>query len=120
MAMQDTDRWEQIRIRTLTDPETRDRYDRTRRAVLRGRQVLQLIDAERQRAGLTKAELARRAGMHPAAVRRLLSSDSGNPTLQTLLEVSDVLGLDFTLKPVSGVTELGVAAESRPDPSGAS
>src|SRR6266536_334654 len=92
-------RWEQIRARKLADPAAREQYERTRRAVILTRQILQLVDSERERAGLTKAELAQRAGTNPAAIRRLLTSGSSNPTLRTLLVVFDALGLEFSLKP---------------------
>ena len=92
-------RWEQIRARKLADPTAREQYERTRRAVILTRQILQLLDAERERAGLTKAELAQRAGTNPAAIRRLLTSESSNPTLRTLLVVFDALGLEFSLRP---------------------
>src|SRR6266540_3508119 len=84
-------RWEQIRARKLADPAAREQYERTRRAVILTRQILQLVDSERERAGLTKAELAQRAGTNPAAIRRLLTSGSSNPTLRTLLVVFDAL-----------------------------
>jgi DNA-binding phage protein len=51
--------------------------------------------------GLTKAGLARAAGMNPAVVRRLLSASSVNPTLSTVTEVAAALGLRVTLQPMS-------------------
>jgi transcriptional regulator with XRE-family HTH domain len=60
-----------------------------------------LIDAERRQAGLTKAELAQRIGASPAAVRRLFTADSANPTLRTVLELVDALELEMSLKPKS-------------------
>lgn len=104
MAASRSDRWSKIRERTLVDPATRARYERTRRSVLATRQVLQLIDAERERAGLTKSELAERIGTSPATVRRLLTSDSANPTLRTILDLFDALDLEFALQPRSATT----------------
>ncbi len=92
-------RWAEIRSRTLSDPAMRQRYERTRRSVAAVRQVLQTIDAARERVGMTKAELAERAGTNPAAMRRLLTSGSSNPTLRTLIEVSDALGLEMVVRP---------------------
>jgi ribosome-binding protein aMBF1 (putative translation factor) len=91
-------RWRQIRARALADPAARAQYERTYRMVLLTRQLLQAIDAERERAGLTKAELAGRAGTNPAAIRRLLTSDSGNPTLRTVIGVADALGLEISIQ----------------------
>lgn len=58
-------RWDEIRTRKLADTATLERCEQTRRSVAATRQVLQLIDAERERAGFTKAELARRVGTNP-------------------------------------------------------
>lgn len=55
-----------------------------------------------RRSGLSKAELARRADMQPAAVRRLLGSASDqNPTLATLQHLAEVLGYELRLHPKS-------------------
>ena len=110
--MATSSRWEEIRARKLADPAARERYERTRRSTAATRQVLQLIDAERGRAGLTKAELARRVGTNPAGMRRLLSSDASNPTLRTMLEILDTLGLQFIVQPKT--RESGTAGRKAP------
>jgi ribosome-binding protein aMBF1 (putative translation factor) len=92
-------RWSQIRDKKLRDPTIRERYEQTRRTMASIRQVLQLIDTERRQAGLTKAELATRIGASPAAVRRLFTSGSANPTLRTVLELVDALDLEMSLTP---------------------
>ena len=89
MAEKTAGRWGQIRTQKLDSPDARERYEQTRRAVLQTRLLLQLIDAEREKAGMTKAELAERVGTNPAALRRLLSSESGNPTLRTIISIAD-------------------------------
>jgi ribosome-binding protein aMBF1 (putative translation factor) len=99
MANSAPGKWEQIRARKLADPATRERYERTRRSVALIRQVLQTIDARREEAGLSKAELAERVGAHPSAVRRILTSEASNPTLKTVAELLDVLGLELALRP---------------------
>lgn len=45
--------------------------------------------------GMTKAELARRAGLAPEPVRRLFSADSPNPAIITLAALSDTLDLEL-------------------------
>ena len=105
-------RWEQVRERVLAAPEARERYERTRRTVTGTREVLHRIEEERERAGLTKRELADRLGTDPASVRRLLTAQSANPTLKTLLEMLDVLGLELALCPRGGPAN--GAAETRP------
>lgn len=62
-----------------------------------------------RQAGLTRADLARRAGTQPAAVRRLLSKKNGhNPTLSTISALADALGYELRLEPKS--TEAVAAA----------
>ena len=95
----DSSRWALIRARKLADPATRERYERTRRSVAMTRQVLQVIDAERVKAGLSKADLAQRIGTSPSVVRRLLTSDTSNPTLKTVLGILDALDVQFILRP---------------------
>ena len=92
-------RWAELRRRTVSTPELKERYERTRLAVIRTRQTLQRIDEERERQGLSKAELARRTGMSPVVVRRLFSSPSSNPTLETVLSLLEELDIEVELKP---------------------
>lgn len=51
--------------------------------------------------GMSKASLARAAGMKAAAVRRLLSSATVNPTISTVTELAAALGMRLTLEPMS-------------------
>ena len=62
--------------------------------------VVNTLDDARRSAGLTKAALARAVGAEPAAIRRLRSAPTVNPTLGTLAEVAAVLGLRVTLEPL--------------------
>ena len=102
MASSREGRWERIRARKLADPAVQERYERTRRTVAAIRETLMRVDHERAQAGLTKADLARRVGTNPATMRRLLSSGQRNPTLKTVLEVCDVLGMKVTVAPRRG------------------
>jgi len=53
--------------------------------------LIDAMDRERIRRGLTKHELAHRAGLQPAAVRRLFTGGQ-NPTLSTLSALAEALG----------------------------
>jgi len=86
-------RFQQIRNRRMQSPAFRQRYTRTRRTIASVEEIIGSIDARRQTAGVSKAELARRAGMNPAALRRLLTSGAGNPTLSTVIGLMDALGM---------------------------
>lgn len=93
------DEWAEFRTGLLTDPESRAEYERTFREVVAIRTILQICEAEREKAGLTKAELAQRVGINPASIRRLFTAEGSNPTFKTLLGIFDVLGLEISLKP---------------------
>lgn len=54
----------------------------------------------REQAGLSRRELAQRAGLSLNSVQ-ILESGKGNPTLDTLLRVAAVLGLDLIAEPSS-------------------
>jgi len=58
--------------------------------------LLNKIDRERIRAGLSKQELAERCGLQSAAVRRIFSGRA-NPTLATLTALADALGCEIHL-----------------------
>src|SRR4051794_37805458 len=93
-----TGRWAQLRERVLETDADRRRYEQTKRTVIFVRRLLQRIDAERERAGLTKTDLAERIGASPASVRRLFTSQSANPTLRTVVELFDALGLEVQVQ----------------------
>jgi len=83
----------------LGDPEYQREYRAARERIDRIDAVVRVLDGRRETMGLTKAELARRAGMKPEAVRRLFSAESPNPTLSTVVALADVLGLEIRPEP---------------------
>ncbi len=108
--------WEDYRDALLQDPEARAEYARTYRDTLFLRRLLQQVEAARIAAGLSKAELARRVGVNPSAMRRLLTAETSNPTLKTMLGLVDALGLEVTLqssRPGPGEGQATAAATSR-------
>jgi transcriptional regulator with XRE-family HTH domain len=62
--------------------------------------IVNELDAAREAAGLSKAELARAINSEPATVRRLFSAGQVNPTLGTLAEVAAALGMRVVLEPL--------------------
>ena len=89
MAEQTTGKWADIRAHTLATPARRAHYERTKRQIITTRRILQAIDAERQRRGMTKAALAQEIGMTPSVVRRMFSSEASNPGLVTVIAMLD-------------------------------
>jgi DNA-binding phage protein len=83
----------------MQEPEYREAYERARDRIRQVDHLIRLLDERRVQLGLSKAELARRAGIKPESVRRLFSSSRRNPTLATLLALAAALGVDVTLVP---------------------
>jgi len=60
--------------------------------------ILRQLDDERERQGMSKAELARLADKKESFVRRLLTSGESNPTLETVVALAHELDLELTLQ----------------------
>jgi DNA-binding phage protein len=71
-----------------------DAYRRARARIAFVDELMQSLDDERRARSLSKAELARRAGLKPEAVRRLFSQSPVNPTLSTLCALADALDVE--------------------------
>lgn len=92
-------KFDELREKYANTPEEIEDYEQTVRNVALIRKLLMVIDAERQRAGLSKAELARRIGADASVVRRLFSNKASNPTLRTVLDLLSTLEIDVKLTP---------------------
>jgi len=84
----------------MEDPEFRAAHEAAARRIRHIDELVRVIDARRVEVGWTKAELARRAGMPPEAVRRLFSMEGPNPTAATLVALADALDLELVARPV--------------------
>ena len=85
--------------RRLEDPEYRQAYEEARERIGQIDSVIRIFDARREELHLTKAELARRAGVKPEAIRRLFSAEKPNPTLTTLVALAGALDLEIRPTP---------------------
>ncbi|MBI4322419.1 MAG: helix-turn-helix domain-containing protein [Chloroflexi bacterium] len=92
-------KFDELRAKYANTPDEIEHYEKTVRTVMLIRRFLMVIDAERKRAGVSKAELARRIGADASVIRRLFSSKSSNPTLRTVLDVLSILNIDIELRP---------------------
>lgn len=92
---------ERYLAKRLEDPEYRNAYERARERISQTDSVIRAFDARRVELNLTKAELARRAGVKPEAIRRLFSSERPNPTLSTLVALAGALDLELRPEPRS-------------------
>jgi len=81
--------------RDMEDPEFRTAYEAARARIDAIDTIINQLDDARERQGLSKAELARRAGTNDAVIRRLFSADGRNPTMRTVVEIAEALGLEL-------------------------
>lgn len=85
--------------RRLATPEYRDAYERAAERIAQIDAVIRALDDRRSELDLSKAELARRAGVKPESIRRLLSAEHPNPTLSTLVALTEALDLELRPEP---------------------
>lgn len=83
----------------MSKPEYAEAHEVAARRVAQFDAVIQELDACRKRFGWSKAELARRSGIPSTAVRRLFSHQHKNPTLATLIAISDALDAVILVQP---------------------
>src|SRR5712692_833702 len=82
----------------LKDPVYREARKSATKTIRAIDDLVQALDTARERQHLSKAELARRVGVDPAAMRRFFSTDAPNPTAQWLVPVALALGFRFNLE----------------------
>ena len=92
--------------RRREDPDYDRAYISARRRIDQIDAIIRALDERRCDLSLTKAELARRAGLRPEVIRRLFSSESPNPTLSTIVALAGALELELTAEPLG---EVGVS-----------
>src|SRR5918995_5896829 len=90
---------ERYLARRLEDADYREAYEEARERISQIDAVIRALDERRSQLNLTKAELARRAGIKPEAVRRLFSAETPNPTLNTLVALAAALELELRPEP---------------------
>lgn len=81
------------------NPEYERAYKEAAATVRAIDKLVRSIDVRREERGLSKAELARQAGLPPEAVRRLFTMRSPNPTATTLVALARALELDLIAEP---------------------
>ena len=83
--------------RAASSPDYREALEAARSRIAAVDSVVRALDERRKVLGLSKAELARQAGMRPEIVRRLLGSGRTNPTLTTVISLASAMSLDVTI-----------------------
>jgi len=96
----------------MEDSEFREEYERARREIDQVDFVIRQLDELREKAGLSKAELARHIGRDPSSIRRLFTAQA-NPELLLVASIAEDLDADILVVPRTSATE-----ESRRDVAG--
>lgn len=98
--------------RAARSPEYREALDTARARIAAVDGVVRALDERRIDLGLSKAELARQAGMRPEVVRRILGAGPANPTLSTVISLASAMSMDITISGPADHTQSG-ASETR-------
>lgn len=86
----------------MEDAEFAREYESARREIDAVDAFVRALDARREEAGMTKAELAKQVGMKPEVVRRLFTASEPNPTLDTVVRLAAALDCRLGLEPRHG------------------
>jgi DNA-binding phage protein len=81
------------------DPEYRRAYQAAQARIRQTDALVRALDERRIARKMSKADLARAAGVQPEAVRRLFTMDAPNPTASTLLALASALDLELVTRP---------------------
>lgn len=87
--------------KSLANPEYAQAYSEETARITSVDYVINTLNSEIEKAGISKSALARAIGANPAAIRRLLSANGVSPTLSTLSDIAGVLGLKVELVPMT-------------------
>ena len=94
----DTSYHKRMMAERFVDPEFRSAYRRARHEIDQVDSVIRELDALREDAGLSKAELARRINRDPSSIRRLFTAAS-NPELLLIASIAVELGAEVRVVP---------------------
>jgi ribosome-binding protein aMBF1 (putative translation factor) len=84
--------------RRLKDPAYAEAHQRAAVTIGAIDHLVRALDLAREQQQLSKAELARRIGVDPAAVRRFFSTGHPNPTAQWVMQLALALGYRINLE----------------------
>lgn len=82
----------------LADPAFKANFEKKLAKIKSIAEMLQVIEQVRKRESLPKAEIARRMNRKPEAISRLLRGEGANPTLDTLIDLVDAIGLELDIR----------------------
>jgi DNA-binding Xre family transcriptional regulator len=83
---------------TFTNDEERASYEREVAKLVAFAELLNIFDGVRAGSHISKAELARRIGVRPSVVSRLLDGKGRNVQLDTVADVADALDVYIEMR----------------------
>lgn len=92
----------QMALAALVPAEKREEFDRGVEVLIARNRSVEILETERLAQKISKKTLADRAGLDYASVRRLLTSDTANPTTETLLRLFSALDIHVQAELPSG------------------
>ncbi len=99
--------------RAARSPEYRQALEAAQARIAAVDSVVRALDERRRNLGLSKAELARQAGMRPEVVRRILGAGPANPTLTTVISLASAMSMDVTISAPADRTQSGACGTRR-------
>jgi DNA-binding phage protein len=96
-----TSAWEKYLSKRHPAGKAREAFDHEVRAVTAAAQLIASVEELRTSMNVSKSDLARRLGKQLSAISRSLTSEDSNPTVVTLLEMLDAMGVkvEVTVSP---------------------
>lgn len=88
-----TPAWEKYLSKRHPAGNAREAFDHEVRAITAAAQLIASVEELRTSMNLSKSEVARRLGKQLSAISRSLTSEDSNPTVVTLLEMLDAMGV---------------------------
>jgi DNA-binding phage protein len=85
----------QSAIEALLSESERAEHDRRVEALRARNALLTLLETARERQGITKRALAKSAGLEESSVRRLLTSQTANPTTDNAFRLMAAMGISL-------------------------
>src|SRR5579859_802909 len=85
--------WEKYLSKRYPTGPAREAFDHEVRAVTAAAELVSSIEELRTSMNMSKSEVARRLGKQLSAISRSLTSEDSNPTVVTLLEMLDAMGV---------------------------
>ncbi len=99
--------------RAAKSPEYWQALEAARARIAAVDSVVRALDERRIDLGLSKAQLARQAGMRPEVVRRLLGVGPTNPTLSTVISLASAMSMEVTISPLAHRIQSGASGTRR-------